>query len=103
MHSFARQIGNVQRWRFKLISDKRPSVPPAGTLFVLYMTAFDGTVKIAAGACTFADGDWHVYYTPNAGDVDTAGIYRVQVFGSLPDSSPLVCPVVELRIKANVV
>ncbi len=80
------QVGDTSRpWRFRLKSEGRAYAIPAGYSFTLYMVAVDAAEgddpKINASPCTFTATEDSVYFQPEAGDVDTAGRYRGQLWG----------------------
>ncbi len=98
------QKGDTSRpWQFTLRRDGRLWSIPINYAFTLRMTPRDGTDhKINDAACTYTVGETFVTYVPITGDVDTAGIFRAQLFGTDPNNKPIVLDEFEITIESNV-
>lgn len=108
LQHFTIQVGETaQRWRIRLTSAGRAYAIPTGTTFVLNMVSVDAAEgddpKIDEGECTFTDDDDSVYYQPEDEDVDAAGRYRAQLFGTTAGEKAMRPMEFEVTIRANVV
>ncbi len=102
------QQGDITPWRLgPCIFDRARFPLPAGYTFTLYMQPLGAAVsadpKIDAGACTYTADDYYIYYAPEAEDVDTAGIFRVQLYATGPASLTKPLYVFEATIRPNIV
>jgi hypothetical protein len=100
-----RHIGDTTTIEFPLTERGRKYTIPAGAFLWLRMRALGGDAnKIDKRALTAVEGATSAFFTPTSSDVDTPGVYHVQVFGTLAGGNPerkIACDIVIWEITDN--
>ena len=85
--------GSRARWRFRIVENDAPK-DLTGYTATMRMRSETGALKINDATLTLADqgtNPGELTYVPTAGDVDTAGEFRLEIWvstGGIPDRWP---------------